>query len=220
MLPPVLHSTAQACPDRGEHYPPTPSGNAPKLQRPVIERDLVAPDSRTGPGRVGREPLQHRDREFEDDSIGRHGVLDAHHELGMQRPSDRTYVLHLGGLKDYRQVQGLDLQLDVTDFHLGREPIDQRGAAIVDPHREGAAARRERGHVPPRSRPAPEQPPVENCTIMPGKFLRNPSSSRPMSSGSELGAVIVGDMGTDQRRARLEGFLRRLDLFSEDDRNR
>ena len=41
--------------------------------------------------------------------------------------------------------------------------------------------------MPPRSRPAPERPPVENCTIIPGQCARSPSSSRAKRSGSEVG---------------------------------
>src|SRR3954471_4181209 len=43
------------------------------------------------------------------------------------------------------------------------------------------------GSIPPRSRPAPERPPVENWTIIPGQCFRRPSMSRPNFSGSEDG---------------------------------
>src|SRR3954453_19399908 len=39
--------------------------------------------------------------------------------------------------------------------------------------------------MPPRSLPAPERPPVENCRIMPGQCWRRPSCSRANFSGSE-----------------------------------
>src|SRR5690348_2075020 len=43
------------------------------------------------------------------------------------------------------------------------------------------------GIMPPRSRPAPERPPVESWTITPGQCRRRPSISRPNFSGSEEG---------------------------------
>src|SRR3954470_21740697 len=39
--------------------------------------------------------------------------------------------------------------------------------------------------MPPRSLPAPERPPVENCRIMPGQCWRRPSCSPANFSGSE-----------------------------------
>ena len=39
----------------------------------------------------------------------------------------------------------------------------------------------------PRSRPAPERPPVENCTMRPGQCVRSPSSSLAKRPTSEVG---------------------------------
>ena len=41
--------------------------------------------------------------------------------------------------------------------------------------------------MPPRSRPAPERPPVDTCVIMPGQCLRMPSSTAAKRSGAEVG---------------------------------
>src|SRR6056297_1123422 len=44
-----------------------------------------------------------------------------------------------------------------------------------------------KGSIPPRSRPAPDRPPVDSCTIMPGQCRSSPSFSRAKRSGSEVG---------------------------------
>ena len=41
--------------------------------------------------------------------------------------------------------------------------------------------------MPPRSRPAPERPPVDTCVMMPRQCLRMPSSTCAKRSGAEVG---------------------------------
>ena len=43
------------------------------------------------------------------------------------------------------------------------------------------------GSIPPRACPAPDRPPVDSCTIMPGQCASIPSFSRAKRSGSEVG---------------------------------
>ena len=68
--------------------------------------------------------------------------------------------------------------------------------------------------MPPRSRPAPERPPVETWVMMPGQCLRMPSST----CGEALWRrrrrlVVVAHVQVHERGTRLEGLLRRLDLL-------
>ena len=70
--------------------------------------------------------------------------------------------------------------------------------------------------MPPRACPAPDRPPVESCTIMPGQCLFNPSISRAKRSGSEVGfALIIADMAMGDGGPGLEGLLRGLHLFGD-----
>src|SRR3954453_4254856 len=48
--------------------------------------------------------------------------------------------------------------------------------------------------MPPRSRPAPERPPVETCVIMPGACLRMPSRTCAKRSGADVG--VPSSLGT------------------------
>ena len=41
--------------------------------------------------------------------------------------------------------------------------------------------------MPPRSRPAPERPPVDTCVMISGQCLRMPASTSAKRSGAELG---------------------------------
>ena len=75
--------------------------------------------------------------------------------------------------------------------------------------------------IAPRSRPAPERPPVENCTIMPGAVLAQALEQPPEPlrvGGRRL--VVVAHVAVHDAGAGLEGRLRALDLLGDGDRHR
>jgi len=76
--------------------------------------------------------VQGLDVELEDLAVHRHRVLHTHHELHVQRAGDAAIGLHLCGLEDHRQVEGLDLRLDAVLQHLAGQPVDQVGRVVVD----------------------------------------------------------------------------------------
>jgi hypothetical protein len=79
------------------------------------------------------EAREHLDVELEHLAVRRHGVLDPHHELDVQRPEDLPRLRHLGRLEEHRQIEHLDLRLDAIRPHLGGQPLDLIGRVLVDP---------------------------------------------------------------------------------------
>ena len=74
--------------------------------------------------------------------------------------------------------------------------------------------------MPPRSRPAPERPPVDSWTIMPGQCFSIPSFSRAnffRIGGRRL--ISITHMAVRNRSTRLERLKSRLDLFLHRDRH-
>ncbi len=76
------------------------------------------------------------------------------------------------------------------------------------------------GSMPPRACPAPERPPVESCTIMPGQCV----SHAVLQPGKSIGIrcrppLVVPDVAMNDARARLERLVRALDLLPDGDRN-
>src|SRR5919106_1542230 len=72
-----------------------------------------------------------------DDTLDERGVrrrqrLGVHDELDVQGAVDLARLLHLDGLEDHGQVEGLDFRLNPVGAHLGCEPVDELGRILVD----------------------------------------------------------------------------------------
>ena len=199
---------------------------AAQLERPLDERELLPADAGPGPGRVGREPRQRAHVELEDLAIDRHGVLDAHHELEVQRPVDLVGVLQGDRLKDHRQVERLDLRLDAECLHLRGQPVHEVGRVVVDAGRKIDRAAGQRCHVGAQMQHAAA------LAASAGSAARRDLRDHARAVGADaveheretLGRrgrrfVVVAHVQVHERGAGFVGGLRRLDLLGDRDRH-
>jgi hypothetical protein len=78
-----------------------------------------------------------------------------HDELDIDVAGDAPIGVHLRGLEDMAEIEGLDLGLDGVSSHFGGEPVDEVGRVLINAGRKVVRAHRKRGHVgPKRQHPA------------------------------------------------------------------
>ncbi len=77
------------------------------------------------------------------------------------------------------------------------------------------------GNMPPRSRPAPDRPPVESCTIMPGQCCLEPflQARKAFGVGGRF-ALVVAHVAMGDGGPGLECVMGAFDLFGDRDRHR
>ena len=116
-------------------------------QAPLVDLPLEAAGAGGHPGGVGQHVGQLAAQEVEHAAPGRQRVGDAEHELHVQAPGQQALLRQVGGVVEHRQVEDLDLRLDVVLEHLARQPFDEVRRVLVDVRREVHRAGGQRGHV-------------------------------------------------------------------------
>jgi len=126
----------------------------------------------------------------------------------------------------HRQIEDLDLRLDVELAHLQGEVVDQLRRIFIDDRREIDRAGGERGHVRTvdeaqsalgRATPATSRRELHDHA---GTVLADAVLNRGVALGvGGRPPHLVAHVDVDQGRASLERFLRALDLFGRRDRN-
>jgi len=125
-----------------------PSAAVPtKFKRPARHRELVASDTGSSPGRVRCQTAQGVSVELKHFAIDRHGVLDAHDKLHVQRVDDFAGLLHGDRLEDHRQVERLNFWLDAIGLHFFGKPVDEVGWVVVNARGEVNRTGCERSHI-------------------------------------------------------------------------
>ncbi len=170
------------------------AGVAAGGDRPFVQHDLVPPDPRAAPFRVGGEPVQRLDVEVErlacrpasrssrPSRTGRRAALsDARRPASS--PPGRCGTGRRPRSRASRRVPASRRPASRPGRAGSRRPAS--GSCSTRPRarpcRASAAASR-RAPVP-----APERPPVESCTIIPGQCFSIPSFRRAKRSGSAVG---------------------------------
>ena len=194
---------------------------------PFIHDDLVGADPGRAPLGVGGDARKRFAEEIERGSVDGHGVLDAHHELNIKRPPKPPLFGHSRRLEDVRQVECLDLGLDIVLQHLGSQPVDQIRWVFVDAGRKVVGPYGQRGHVGfERKHPAA----FLSCTrAAAGRELDDHARTVFFETFFQLcetfgirgrGLVFQSHVRMADRRARLEGFLCGFHLLRNGDRHR
>ena len=103
-----------------------------ELERPFVDGQLMPADAGRRPRRARQHPLELRELELEHLAVGRQRARNAEHELHVHGRLQQAVGHELGGVVEHREIEDLDLGLDVVREHARREVVDQRRMVFVD----------------------------------------------------------------------------------------